>query len=164
MMHIAPPIGRQPLTADIKLKAINKFRADKKLREVHSVPPAQITLSPAVLTVGRGNYLAFRGSFSGQLGSQHLLLLARDDAISVTFATVVGKTYLLDVHSTCQNWIYTLFNGGVASAPTPITAQQNHVLLPFIATGGNINLTLSIAPAERPGMKQFCSAELTRID
>jgi hypothetical protein len=162
MMPIGPPIVHQPLTADIKLKAINKFRADKKLREVHSVPPAQITLSPAVLTVGRGNYLAFRGSFSGQLGSPHLFFVARDDGISLNFATVVGKTYLLDVHSTCQNLIYTLFNGGVGSAPTPITAQQNHVLLPFIATGGNIILTLTIVPG--PGPQQFCSAELTRID
>jgi hypothetical protein len=162
-MPMAPRLTRQPLTANIKLQAINKFRVASRSSQVNSVGPAQITLSPAVPSVGGQNYLLLRGIYTAPSGSPQMFMQGSTASIFFCFATVAGKTYLLDFqfHGT-QNWGYSLQQGmGAMSARLPITAQQNHLLIPFVAA--DVTICLCLFPLT--GWEtQFGSAELTRVD
>jgi hypothetical protein len=54
MRQMAPrfaPRTIQPLVANIKLKAINNVRTQQRLPPLTNVPPAQVTLTPAVPSV-----------------------------------------------------------------------------------------------------------------
>ena len=85
------------------------------------------------------------------------------ECIWFCFATVAGKTYLLDVqiHGN-PNWDYILEQGiGGTQARLHITAQQSHLLIPFIAT--DVTISLGLFPLTH-FESQFGSAELTRVD
>ena len=115
MMHMPPRLGPltiPPVTADIKLKAINKFHLDTKLSPVNSLPPAQITLTPAAPSMGGQNYLYVVGYYRTQPGSTSISGWSSDDYIASFFATAKGKTCLLDVGISGPNaWTYYLWGG-----------------------------------------------------
>jgi hypothetical protein len=146
--------------ANIKLKAINNVRTQRRLPPLINVPPAQITLTPAAPAMGGQNYLLVQGSYATQPGWASISFEFPEDRIIIYLAAALGKTYLLDVSvAGTPNWSYT-----VCTAPTPetltVTAQQGHVLIPFIATNLNVFVTLSPAPG---GTGSFVSAELTPV-
>jgi hypothetical protein len=154
------------LAADIKLKAINNLRLVSNLSPVNSLPPAQITLTPAAPSMGGQNYLVVHGGYGTQPGSAAMSLLWAEDFLTLMFAAVAGKTYLLDVavSGSCQNWSFTNWTSG---HPTPdntdVTPQQGHLLIPFIASCSFFNATLTRYGSVGQ-VSQFLSAELTRVD
>ncbi|MGA2982400.1 MAG: hypothetical protein ABSG32_01225 [Terriglobia bacterium] len=173
-MHMAPNLAPRtipPLAATIKLKAINSVRVNYNLSPVNSVPPAQITLTPAVPSMGAMNYLSLQGYYSTLPGREWICLgIEPTDSLMLNFATVSGKTYLLDVgvHNTGNPvWHYQFKFGGApqgsaTSTVSTVTAVQGNLLIPFIAFAGKIMLLLYLGPGGQ--RSNFLSAELTRVD
>lgn len=161
-MPFAPRFVSQTLTADIKLKAVNKIREARKLSHAASMPPAQITLTSAIPNVGGQNFFIFQGRYDATYLPPMIILNGLGtECICFTFVTVSGKTYLIDISiSGAQDWNYTLQQGGNVSSATPITAQQGHLLIPFVAAYAYIGLLL--IPSLNAGL--FGRAELTRMD
>jgi len=166
MRHMAPtfvPRTIPPLAANIKLNAINKLRQSYHYAPVNSVPPAQITLTPAAPTVGQQNYLSVFGRYSTAPGNAVIGMdSALQASLEICFAVAVGKTYLADVAigpGGAQNWEYTCQQPGVSSMTGQVTMQQGHLLIPFIATASNVILTIS--PSNGNGW--FVSAEVTQV-
>jgi hypothetical protein len=153
-----------PLAANIKLSAINKLRQGYNYAPVNSLPPAQITLTPAVPASGVQNYLVLWGEYSSGPGSSgpSMSLEEPNDEISVVFATSNGKTYLLDVAVLgVANWFYSLWYGSNNPGPDAyIAAQQGHLLIPFIA--GDTSVRMNLRPRSCDPNNQFLSAELTQ--
>ena len=165
MSQVAPnlaPRTIQPLAANIKLKAINSMRVNFKLPPANSAPPAQITLTPAVPTMGGANYIRVFGEYMTKPGYAAILLdSSRRGWVQICFQAAQGKTYLADVAVAdgTQNWQYTCEQTGKPSSGGQVTAQQGHLLIPFIAASSYITLMLSPM-----GGGQFVSAEMTRVD
>ena len=166
MRHMAPrfaPRTIPPLAASIKLNAINALRQGYNYAPLNSVPPAQVTLTPADPTMGQQNYLSVYGVFltvpvyaSIQLDS------SINGWVSIDFAAAVGKTYLVDVAINpggAQNWEYTCEQPGARSTAGQVALQQGHVLIPLIATASNVILIVS--PIN--GYGWFVSAEVTQV-
>jgi hypothetical protein len=164
-MPIVPKVSFrvQPLAAAVKLGAVNKIRLAYNLPPAINVPPAQITLTPAAPTMGGQNFLVVFGLYFTGPGEEMILVEgSQGNYLSIVFAAVTGKTYLADVAVVAQvnpNWEYVV--GGIGPAPPtlPVTAQQGHLLIPFIATSSTRNLSLN----PRGGSGQFLSAELTQV-
>lgn len=156
-------IRAQPLQAAVKLGAINKIRLAYNLPPAINVPPAQITLTPAAPTMGGQNYLVVWGLYFTGPGEQMIAFAAGQESyLSIVFAAAAGKTYLADVAISPQsnpNWEYLLGGPGLDPHPVQVTAQQGHLLIPFIATPSTRNLTLGPGG----GSGQFLSAELTQV-
>ena len=147
-----------PLSADIKLQAVNKLRLTHKLLQLNSVAPPQITLTPAAPSMGTLNYLEVTGLYITQPGSMRIILWDATESVRMTFQTSTGKTYLLDVAiDPSDPWIYSLRMDGVMwTSPENITPQQGHLLLPFIAVSSSFSAEI------RPGASgSFLSAQLT---
>jgi hypothetical protein len=146
-----------PLAANIKLNAINTLRQGYNYAPVNSVPPAQVTLTPAAPAMGGQNYLGVQGSYDTQPGWASISFVYPEDQMIIYLAAALGKTYLLDVSvAGTQNWNYAVSTG----EPLTVTAQQGHLLIPFIAT--NLKVYVSLGPA-RGGTGSFVSAELTQV-
>jgi hypothetical protein len=166
MMPIGPRIAPQPLTADIKLKALNEIRVAQRLSPVTSIPTPQIILTPAVPNVGGQNYFTLHGVYCSRTAPPTMFVYGRETSIDFSFATVAGKSYLLDVNIGgglgSQFWKYRLLQGGPFSLLKHISLQQGHLVIPFRATAATT--TLGISPVGQASESQFCSAELTRVD
>ncbi len=165
--HMAPtfvPRTIPPLAANIKLSAINKLRQGYNYAPANSVPPAQITLTPAVPTMGQQNYLSVLGRYSTAPGNAVIGMdSSLQGSVEICFAVAVGKTYLADVAigpGGAQNWEYTCQQPAEASMAGQVTMQQGHLLIPLIATASNVILTVS--PINGNGW--LVSAEVTRVD
>src|SRR5208337_3964932 len=150
MRHMAPtfvPRTIPPLAANIKLSAINKVRLAYNYAPANSVPPAQITLTPAIPTVGQQNYLSVFGRYLTAPGNASIGLDSSvQGSVEICFAVAVGKTYLADVAigpGGAQNWEYTCQQPGVSLTTGQVTMQQGHLLIPLIATASNVILTVS---------------------
>ena len=164
-MPIVPKVSfrAQPLSAAVKLAAINKIRLAYNLPSVINVPPAQIILTPAAPTMGGQNFLVVFGLYFTGPGEEMILVEgSQGNYLGIAFAAAPGKTYLADVAISPQsnpNWEYVVGGTGPVPPTLPVTAQQGHLLIPFIATSSTSNLTLN----PRGDSGQFLSAELTQV-
>ena len=123
MRHTVPrfaPRTIPPLAANIKLNAINALRQGYNCAPVNSVPPAQVTLTPAAPTMGQQNYLSVYRVYLTAPGCASIQLDSSINGwVSTDFAAAVGKTYLVDVAINpggAQNWEYTCEQPGARSA------------------------------------------------
>ena len=155
------PVASMPLSAEVKLTAINKWRLNNNLAQLASVPPPQITLTPKAPTLGGLNYLDVHADYHTQQGHE-AIVLSPGDYVAITFQISDGKTYLLDVTgSGITRWNYELQVAGKITTSGEITPQQGHLLLPFIAASSSVIVVLSPAAGHFGG--QFLSAQLTRV-
>lgn len=160
-----------PLVAGIKLNAINKLRQELKmppLSPASTPPPANVILTSAAPAVGQSNltvigmYSPFQGLIAVRfINSPDIGAL---DKVRLRFATIPGKTYLLDVSiKGTTTWIaYDMHNN-----PKQVKAEQGHLLIPFIASGVSYHVDLS--PADNNGAREarwhdFYRAELTQVN
>jgi hypothetical protein len=152
-----------PLAANIKLNAINKVRLAYNYATPNSVPPAQITLTPAVPTMGQQSYLSVLGRYVTAPGNALIELDSSiQGSVEICFARAVGKTYLADVAigpGGAQYWDYACLQPGVSSMLGEVTMQQGHLLIPLIATASNV--VLRVGPVTGFGL--FISAEVTQV-
>lgn len=153
----------QPISSAAKLQAVSQIKGSN-ISPSSTVPPAQITLTASTPCVGAQNFLGFQGSYTAANGSPAIFLSAQVSTMSFHFATTRGKTYLLDVSiSVAQNWTYEVVQVGAFDNSTPITAQQGHLLIPFIATATTATVVITPTSGGQEDIL-FGRAELTRMD
>jgi hypothetical protein len=160
---IIPRMGirPQPLQASVKLAAINKVRLAAKLPAVNSAPPAQVTLTPAAPSAGADNYLVVNGAYGATPGNVWIGLdPVYYNSLLLQFRATPKMTYLLDVavQGNTQEWTWSVGRPPSIVQGT-VTAQQGHLLIPFISTSNFVNAYLY--PTTQYAM--FHSAELTLV-
>jgi hypothetical protein len=156
------------LDPSVKLAAVNKLRKEHKLAEVRKVVPSQVTLRPGAPSSGEGNYMVVTGAFGSEQGHAWIGMKFPQDITYLTFATISGKTYLLDVTLTgVPTWKYVFLAGGGVGGTG--TLQQGHLLIPFVASGTGADISLapgaqSLGPKGNPEWNTLQRAELTQVD
>jgi len=163
------PIEVRPIDDNVKLRVINKARRKNKSPEVASGPPPHVTLSPASPHVGLHNSLIVQGVYNGAKGAESIIFKGKQDHLVLYFATVQGKTYLLDASTAlASSWSYSVISQvGTTVSQGTLAAQDGHILIPFVAPGALILVNLSPAvTSNAPNVitGRFLSAELTKVD
>jgi len=163
-----PATVHAPLQASVLLKAVNDIRKNLKLEPVPVPPPTKVVLTPQVPMVGK-NYVATTTFIvSGWGGIQPNLgtLCLAGGWLTLSFETVQGKTYMLDIQlETVGNTPFPLegaINGEIAMQVVSSSGfVKGHLLGAFTATQAQSSLKIRV---EMSRFTSFSRFELLQVD